>query len=67
MNKCIRFFRVKLMGYKPLESTFINTKPKIRTILPDCRLSFNNTFKHLNQKANDAYRKNREFTLEVSK
>lgn len=66
MNKCLRFLKVKLLGYKPLQSTFINTKLRIITIQPDVRLSFNETFQHLKKEVDDRYRKDRELTLEVS-
>lgn len=47
MNKIIlyyKFVRNKILDKKPLVSNFLNTKPKLRTIQPDVRLSYNEIF-----------------------
>lgn len=47
MNKIkiyCRFIKNKILDKKPLVSNFLNTKPKLRTIEPDVRLSYNEIF-----------------------
>lgn len=67
MNKYIRLLKLKLEGRTVLTTTFINTKPKFRTIQPDARLSYNEIMNNLNQR--DDVKPNRsseQLTLEIS-
>lgn len=48
MSKYLRFLKLKILGKTVLTTSFINTKPKLRTIQPDVRLSYNRSMNSFN-------------------
>lgn len=49
LTKCYRLIKVRYFGYHPLEQNFINTRPKLITIKPKNKLSYNEVFKQINK------------------
>lgn len=50
MNKYVRWFILRVQDKRILTSSFINTKPKLRTIQPDVRISYNQLFINLKKR-----------------